>query len=110
MKQNFLTLEETRDAFPIRPGRPRPTLRWISRKAKQLGVAHRVGRFIYVREDFYERLMQCPIGTTDEKPKKMVNASGTRGARNLSVVKTEKSDTERLSEVLERLQSKKREK
>src|SRR5688572_7556382 len=106
--KRLLTIEQARAAFPSAPGKPAPSARWISREARRMGLARRCGKHVYILSEFLTEVVRCQSGNSSSTPPKRARKSGTAGAISPSGAKTEKSDTDRLSEVLALLRLQKR--
>ena len=65
----FLTVQQAQDLFPSGPGQPPPSKRWISDKAKSLGLGRRCGKFVYVHPDFIEQVIKCQTGAFTSTPR-----------------------------------------
>jgi len=96
----LMTLEQAQDLFPDSP----PSTRWISKTAKDLGCYVKVGRRVYITDDFLEKLRsQWPTSASTEPKTAARSTTSGRGSRSASM--TVPSSGEILSEALELAQS-----
>jgi len=91
----FFTLEEARALFP--EGN-RPSTRWISRTAEEIGCKVRVGKHVLITADFLERLREWRSSKSD--PSRAVSSTVTRRSSR-SGSRPAKLSTDGVSEALE---------
>lgn len=104
-ENDLLTLEQVRDLYP--EGK-KPSTRWISKKAGELGCKVPGGPHVLVTGDFLERLRECRISESESSQAAKPSRCTARSSR--SETQPEPLSTDGVSEALALAQSLKLEK